>query len=224
MVIGRLSVGLSVFSREISEITGFRWHIHANDFPFKSQTWCCCFLATMLACSACGAVYCHVLKSLHLDVVLTSFQTSFHMQLSQSSRPDIHLCGPGRSSVPSRLHNILAPVVADPSKLDCLTSLVHVHFPRRWLDWTAQALPTAHKLVIFAKNEREGSFERNPVIKAATKDCLQRLLKWNCHYHCHQTLFKLQCHQSLPNELPSQQELFNLECHQRLPIETAEFI
>ena len=30
-------------------------------------------------------VYCHALKSLRLDVVLTSFQTSFH----RSSRPDI---------------------------------------------------------------------------------------------------------------------------------------
>ena len=39
MVIGRLSVGLSVFSPEISEITGFRWYIHASDFPPKSQTW-----------------------------------------------------------------------------------------------------------------------------------------------------------------------------------------
>ena len=34
-----LSVGLSVFSPEISEITGFRWYIHASDFPPKSQRW-----------------------------------------------------------------------------------------------------------------------------------------------------------------------------------------
>ena len=34
-----LSVGLSLFSPEISEITGFRWYIHASDFPPKSQTW-----------------------------------------------------------------------------------------------------------------------------------------------------------------------------------------
>ena len=33
-----LSVGLSVFSPEISEITAFRWYIHASDFPPKSQT------------------------------------------------------------------------------------------------------------------------------------------------------------------------------------------
>ena len=48
--------------------------------------------AFLLGCfprQCCGVVYCHVLKSLRLDVVLTSFQTSFHMQLSRSSRPDI---------------------------------------------------------------------------------------------------------------------------------------
>jgi len=42
MVIGRFSVGpvgLSVFSPEISEITGFGWYIHASDFPPNSQTW-----------------------------------------------------------------------------------------------------------------------------------------------------------------------------------------
>ena len=33
-----LSVGLSDFSPEISEITAFRWYIHASDFPPKSQT------------------------------------------------------------------------------------------------------------------------------------------------------------------------------------------
>ena len=42
MVIGRLSVGLSFFSPEISEITGFRWYIHASEFPptdfFKSSS------------------------------------------------------------------------------------------------------------------------------------------------------------------------------------------
>ena len=32
-------VGLSVFSPEISEITGFGWYIHASDFPPNSQTW-----------------------------------------------------------------------------------------------------------------------------------------------------------------------------------------
>ena len=37
IIIGRLSVGLSFFSPEISEITGFRWYIHASDFPPKSQ-------------------------------------------------------------------------------------------------------------------------------------------------------------------------------------------
>ena len=75
------------------------------------------FLLGCLPARRCGAVYCHVLKSLHLDVVLMSFQTSFHMQLSRSSRPDIvwalppeveekETCWwPWRSSVlPSRLH------------------------------------------------------------------------------------------------------------------------
>ena len=41
MVIGRFSVGpvgLSDFSPEISEITGFGWYIHASDFPPNSQT------------------------------------------------------------------------------------------------------------------------------------------------------------------------------------------
>ena len=47
------------------------------------------FLLGCLPAQRCGAVYCHVLKSLHLDVVLTAFQTSFHMQLSRASRPDI---------------------------------------------------------------------------------------------------------------------------------------
>ena len=37
--LSRLSVGLSVFSPEISETAGFRWYIHASDFPPKSQTW-----------------------------------------------------------------------------------------------------------------------------------------------------------------------------------------
>ena len=43
------------------------------------------FLLGCLPAQRCGAVYCHALKSLRLDVVLTSF----HMQLSRSSRPDI---------------------------------------------------------------------------------------------------------------------------------------
>ncbi len=59
------------------------------------------FLLGCLPAQRCGAVYCHVLKSLHLDVVLTSFQTSFHMQLSRSSRPDAssHVGDPGHSSL-----------------------------------------------------------------------------------------------------------------------------
>ena len=44
--------------------------------PARGIWYCCAGLGLLL--------YCHVLKSLHLDVVLTSF----HKQLSRSSRPD----------------------------------------------------------------------------------------------------------------------------------------
>ena len=61
---------------------------------YASGFWLGCLFA-----QRCGAVYCHALKSRHLDVVLTSFQTSFHMQLSRPSRPDISLCHPGKEMV-----------------------------------------------------------------------------------------------------------------------------
>ena len=54
-------------------------------FPIKMNTHASAFLLGRFPPQCCGVVYCHVLKSLRLDVVLTSF----HMQLSRSSRPDI---------------------------------------------------------------------------------------------------------------------------------------
>ena len=58
-------------------------------FPIKMNTHASAFLLGRFPPQCCGVVYCHVLKSLRLDVVLTSFQTSLHMQLSRSSIPDI---------------------------------------------------------------------------------------------------------------------------------------
>ena len=82
-------------------INFFIWHssccqLHTS-VPIKDKMTVSMFInihaaAFSLGCfpaQRCGAVYCHVLKSLHLDVALTSFQTSFHMQLSRSSRPGI---------------------------------------------------------------------------------------------------------------------------------------
>ena len=70
-------------------------------FPIKINTHASAFLLGRFPPQCCGVVYCHVLGSLRLDVVLTSFQTSFRMQLSRSSRPDIVWDGgdPGHSSL-----------------------------------------------------------------------------------------------------------------------------
>jgi len=99
------------------------------------------FLLGCFPAQRCGAVYCRALKSLHLDVALTSF----HMQLSWPSRPDIvwalppmlvtldvPACSP--ADLPRRLHcaacllavlNVqhIVPVVADPQVLPGLVVL-----------------------------------------------------------------------------------------------------
>ena len=85
--------GLSISSYGIPPVVNFTHQLQLIKdkitVPMHMNIHSAAFLLGFLPAQRCGAVYCHVLKSLHLDVVLTSFQTSFHMQLSRSSRPDI---------------------------------------------------------------------------------------------------------------------------------------
>ena len=48
-------------------------------FPIKMNTHASALLLGRFPPQCCGVVYCHVLKPLRLDVILTSFQTPFHM-------------------------------------------------------------------------------------------------------------------------------------------------
>ena len=87
------------------------------------------FLLGCLPAQRCGAVYCHVLKSLHLDVVLTAFQTSFHMQLSRASRPDIVW------ALPSMLVTLDVPAC-------CPADLEVEEKETCWWPWRSSVLPS----------------------------------------------------------------------------------
>ena len=84
--------GESISSYDIPPVVNFHISIAIKDqitVAMYMNIHAAAFLLGCLPAQHCAAVYCHVLKSLHLDVILTSFQTSFHMQLSRSSRPEL---------------------------------------------------------------------------------------------------------------------------------------